>query len=730
MKITDNVLPLAEWFQKLSEYLPATDVNDVKQAYKFAASAHEGQIRASGEAYITHSLTVAQMLSDLNLEGEVIVSGLLHDVPEDTEVTLKEISHTFGPTVAQLVDGVTKFKRASTFTGSDTPNGAPIRRENEQAENLRKMLLAMSKDVRVVLIKLVDRLHNMRTLGHLPEHKRQRIAQETTDIYAPLANRLSIDAIKSELEDRCFQHLHPQEYRDIARKLEENRAVMDRRIKKVAEEMAQTLSEAEIEATLAWRSKHFYSIYRKMQRKEVDVTQIYDVKALRIIVNSLKDCYAALGQVHSKWRPIAGEFDDYIAAPKENGYQSLHTAVVHKTGQQFEVQIRTSEMHEQAELGLAGHWRYKDDSKPDPALDQRIAAMRNAIRAAAEGDKGDASEFIEDVKIDVFEEKVYIFTPKGDIRELPLGSTPIDFAYSIHTEVGNKCRGAKINGALVGLDYQLKNSDKVEILAAKRGGPSRDWLNENLGYVKTSRARRKIKHWFKKQNYQESLSQGRSILERELKRLNITDVKYEDLANVCNYRKTDDFLAALGYDDLSIHHVIRQALKLSAIITKEEEEAPPTLSAPSPPVSGAVTVMGVGDLFTTMARCCNPVNGDPIIGYVTRGKGVTVHRRDCSNVLKQTDKERLIQVDWGTPQEKQTHPVPIVVSAFDRAGLIRDVSEIIANEQLNLTDIKVTIKDNIASVWLTIEVSDLYQLKKIMDKIEQLNNVIEVSRRR
>jgi len=488
MKITDNALPIDEWFKKLSAYLPATDVNDIKHAYDFAAKAHKGQRRASGEAYITHSLTVAQMLSDLDFEGEVIVAGLLHDVPEDTDITLKEISQTFGPTVAKLVDGVTKFKKASTYAGDAPDAEAPIRRKNEQAENLRKMLMAMSNDVRVVLIKLVDRLHNMRTLGHLPEHKRRRIALETMDIYAPLANRLGIDTIKSELEDRCFQHLHPQEYRNIARKLEENRAQMDRRVKKIADEMAIVLSEAEIQAKLSWRSKHFYSIYRKMQRKEVNVTQIYDVKALRIIVKNVKDCYAALGVVHAKWRPIAGEFDDYIAAPKENGYQSLHTAVVHQSGQLFEVQIRTEEMHQQAEFGLASHWSYKDGVKSDPALDSRIAAMRNAIKSVAEGGQEDASEFLADVKTDVLEEKIYVFTPKGEILEFPLGSTPIDFAYAVHTELGHRARAAIVNGKLVPLDYELKNGDIVEIKTGNVPSPSRDWLK----FVKTSSARQKI----------------------------------------------------------------------------------------------------------------------------------------------------------------------------------------------------------------------------------------------
>ncbi|RME45499.1 MAG: bifunctional (p)ppGpp synthetase/guanosine-3',5'-bis(diphosphate) 3'-pyrophosphohydrolase, partial [Caldilineae bacterium] len=451
----------------------------------------------------------------------------------------------------------------------------------QQAENLRKMFLAIGDDVRVVLIKLADRLHNMRTLNSLPEHKRQRIARETLDIFAPLANRLGIYSIKWELEDLAFKYLYPRQYESIARKLAASRERMDREIAKIAAELKAALDEANIEAELVWRSKHLYSIYRKMQRKEVDISQIYDVKALRVIVNTVQDCYTTLGVVHSKWRPIPGEFDDYIAAPKDNGYQSLHTAVIDSKGQQFEVQIRTHEMHHQAELGIAAHWRYKDGTKPDMALHQKIIAMRQAIQSQDED--SDASEFVDAIKTDIIEEKIYVFTPKGDVLELPLGSTPIDFAYHVHTEVGHKCRGAKVNGVLVSLSYQLKNGDKVEIITAKRGGPSRDWLNENLGFVKSSRARKKIRHWFKRQNFQESVSEGRAMLDRELKRLHITDVKLEDLAEACGYQKTEAFLAALGYKDISLQQFIRKTIALSNTARQMREKpslAPTALPSP------------------------------------------------------------------------------------------------------------------------------------------------------
>lgn len=725
---TDVKLPinLDDWYKELEVYLSAADITDIKAAYKLAVVAHAKQKRASGEPYITHCIAVAQMLADLKMDGEVIVAALLHDVPEDTDVTLKELEQQFGPTVAKLVDGVTKLKQASEQKG--TPSSS--RRETQQTENLRKMFLAIGDDVRVVLIKLADRLHNIRTLNALPEHKQRRIARETLDIFAPLANRLGIFSIKSELEDNSFKYLYPQQYDYIVHQREIRKAYAEKFITNIASELETALQDTGITAQIFWRTKHLFSIYQKMQRKEVDISQIFDITALRVIVPTIRDCYAALGVIHTKWRPIPREFDDYIAAPKENGYRSLHTAVTDPRGHQFEIQIRTEDMHREAELGIAAHWRYKDGSRADIALDQKIAAMRQAIKLQMEGDSS-AREFVDAIKSDVIEEKVYVFTPKGDIFELPMGSTPIDLAYSIHTEIGHKCRGAKINGSLVGLDYQLKNGDKVEILTAKRGGPSRDWLNENLGFVKSNRARKKIRYWFKKQNYAESVSQGRSILDRELKRLHITDdVKYEEISESCGYQKTDDFLAALGFSDISLQQVIRVALNLAKEKDGTSEVLPlaPTARA-SAPVTDGVTVLGVTNLLTNMARCCRPVPGDPIVGYITRGRGITVHRKDCANVLGTSDRDRLIQVSWGG-KETATYPVVILIQAFNRLGLMRDISEVIANEQINITDVNISNKQHFADVIISLEVTDLPQLKRVMDKVEQLPNVIEASRKR
>jgi len=725
---TDVKLPinLDDWYKELETYLSAADITDIRNAYKLAVMAHGDQKRASGEPYVTHCIAVAQMLADLKMDGEVIVAALLHDVPEDTDVPLKEIEHRFGPTVAKLVDGVTKLKQASEQKGTSTS----AKRELQQTENLRKMFLAIGDDVRVVLIKLADRLHNIRTLGALPEHKQRRIARETLDIFAPLANRLGMYSIKSELEDNSFKYLYPKQYDYIVHQREIRRAYAEKFVNKIANELEEALKETGIEARIFWRTKHLYSIYQKMQRKEVEVSQIFDITALRVVVHSVRDCYAALGVIHTKWRPIPREFDDYIAAPKENGYQSLHTAVTDSRGHQFEVQIRTEDMHRQAELGIAAHWRYKDGSRVDIALDQKIAAMRQAIKLQMEGGSS-ASEFVDAVKTDVIEEKVYVFTPKGDIYELPMGSTPIDLAYSIHTEIGHKCRGAKVNGSLVSLDYQLKNGDKVEILTAKRGGPSRDWLNENLGYVKSNRARKKIRYWFKKQNYDESVSQGRSILERELKRLHITDdVKYDEIAEACGYTKTDDFLAALGFSDISLQHVIRTALNLAREKDVSNDILPlaPTATPTAPPTDG-VTVLGVADLLTNLARCCRPVPGDPIVGYITRGRGITIHRKDCPNILSTNDRDRLIQVNWGG-KETATYPAVILIHAFNRLGLMRDISEVIANEQINITDVNISNRQHFADVSISLEVTDVSQLKRVMDKLEQLPNVIEVNRKR
>lgn len=718
---------LDNWYKELESYLSAADINDIKNAYQLAVEAHGSQKRASGEPYITHCITVAQTLADMKMEGEVLVAALLHDVPEDTDVTLEEIRLQFGDTVAKLVDGVTKLKQATEQKSEPAPAS---RKKLQQTENLRKMFLAIGEDVRVVLIKLADRQHNIRTLGSLPDHKRKRIARETLEIFAPLANRLGMQQFKSELEDNSFKYLYPEQYNHIARQRAIRQAYTERHITRIANELQKALDDANIKATLSWRTKHLYSIYQKMQRKEVDISQIYDVMALRVLVDTEQDCYAALGVIHTQWRPIPREFDDYIAAPKENGYQSLHTAVIDKTGQQFEVQIRTEDMHRQAELGIAAHWRYKSSGKLDAALNQKIIAMRNAIKMQIEEDAS-SEEFVNAVKSDVIEEKVYVFTPKGDVFELALGSTPIDLAYHIHTDIGHKCRGAKVNGSLVGLSYQLKHGDKVEILLAKRGGPSRDWLNENLGYVKTTRARKKIRYWFKKQNYQESVTQGRHIFEREIRRLHITDVKYEEVAEACKFNKSDDMFAALGFGDISLQHIIKQTLDLS-----NKKELPPdaipltALRKPSAVPTDTVTVLGMGNLLTSIAKCCHPVPGDPIVGYITRGRGVSVHRKDCGNIIRTPNTDRLIQVSWGSKDALQTYPVNILVQGFNRVGLMADISEVIANEKISITDIAINNENLNANVFVALEVSDLRQLKRIMDKIEQLPNVTEVNRKR
>ncbi|MGQ9518279.1 MAG: RelA/SpoT family protein [Anaerolineae bacterium] len=511
----------------------------VRRAYERALEAHAGQARASGESYIQHPLAVASILADLRLDPATIAAALLHDVVEDTSITIDDLRQEFGEEIARLVDGVTKLENINQLRKMSRPD-----LEEEQAENLRKIFLAMVDDVRVVLIKLADRLHNMRTLGALPDHKRRRIARETLEIYAPLANRLGIWQIKWELEDLAFRYLEPATYKRIASLIDERREDRMHTLEQITEVLRQRLKEAGIEAEVSSRPKHIYSIYRKMQRKGVEFDQIYDVRAVRIIVNTIAECYAALGIVHSLWKPIPREFDDFIATPKDNMYRSLHTAVVGPDGKPLEVQIRTWEMHRTAEYGIAAHWRYKEQlTKRDVDFENKIAWLRQIMEWRKE--VTDAREFVDSLKTDVFQDRVYVFTPQGDVIDLPAGATPVDFAYHVHTEIGHRCRGARVNGRIVSLDYQLQNGDQVEIITAKRGGPSRDWLNPQLNYVKTSRARGKIRQWFRRQDREQNIQLGREILERELKRLNAEDISLEELAMNFGYEKVDEFLAAI-----------------------------------------------------------------------------------------------------------------------------------------------------------------------------------------
>lgn len=728
---TEDALQFEGWLQSISKGRSAVEVEFIRRACELAQQAHQGQMRASGEPYFQHVLSVANILAELRLDYETIAAAVLHDIIEDTPVTLEELEREFGEIVAKLVDGVTKMGQIQEFRGSSKRK----KKEHIQAESLRKMFLAMVEDIRVVLIKLADRTHNMRTLHHLREDKRRRIARETMEIFAPLANRLGIWQIKWELEDLAFRYIEPELYKQIARMVDERRINREKYVNQVVQTLKEELYQRGISADVTGRPKHIYSIWRKMKRKGVDFDQIYDMRAVRVLVDDESDCYASLGIVHTLWRPIPGEFDDYIAAPKDNLYQSLHTAVIGPEGKTIEVQIRTHEMHQHAELGVAAHWRYKEGAKSDPSFDAKISWLRSLMEW--KDDVVDAKDFVDQMKSEVFQERVHVLTPQGDIIDLPNGATPIDFAYYIHTEVGHRCRGAKVNGRIVPLTYQLKNGDQVEVLTAKRGGPSRDWINPHLGYVNTSRAQSKIRHWFKYQNYEENVAQGRIILERELRRLGFLKINFERLARELHFNKVDDFLAAIGRHDISNPQIVNAAnaiIESAEPTEKEEWDVPPSPPAVSTEVSNGVTVQGMGNLLTHLAQCCSPVPGDnDIVGYITRGRGVTIHRSDCPNVLRlsETAPERLIVVDWNS-QPHKTYPVDVHIEAFDRPGLLRDITSLVANENINMSAVNVnTIKrrETKANLYVTLEVGNIDQLSRVLAKIEQLPNIIEVRRR-
>jgi GTP pyrophosphokinase len=588
------------------------------------------------------------------------------------------------------------------------------------------MFMAMFSDVRVVLIKLADRLHNMRTLGSLPEERRNRIARETLEIFAPLANRLGIWQWKWELEDLGFRYVNPRGYREIAQLIDERRLERESDIEHYIELLRERMAEAGIpNAEISGRPKHIYSIHCKMEDKGLPFEQIHDIRGVRVVLDTVAQCYQVLGIVHGLWRPIPGEFDDYIATPKDNLYRSLHTAVVADDGKTLEVQIRTPSMHETAEYGIAAHWRYKEGGKQrDIEFEQKINWLRQLMEWRQ--DITDATEFVASLKTDVFQDRVYTFTPKGDVIDLPAGSTPIDFAYHIHTEVGHRCRGAKVNGKLVSLDYQHKNGDQVSILSAKRGGPSRDWLNPALGYVKTGRARSKIRQWFRRQDREKNIAQGREVLERELKRLDVAGMAHEKVAGLFQYDKLDEFLAAVGCGDINNQQIATRIIEAERQEKAIEEEIfLPTV--PSSAVVGeGITVRGTGGLLTHLGRCCSPVAGDDIVGYVTRGRGVTVHRRDCPNIFRIDEPERLIEVDWGT--DKKTYPVMIHILAYDRGGLMRDIASLVAADDINMTSINVTTSKNIATFYATLEIADIAQLSSVLAKIERLPNVVEAKR--
>jgi GTP pyrophosphokinase len=701
--------------QKAKEYLPAEKVSLVKAAYDFALNAHKGQVRKSGDPYLDHPLQTATMLASLQLDAATLAAALLHDVPEDCKVPLSEIEAKFGPEVSKLVDGTTKLGKLSLRRGE-------AKKRESQAQNLRKMLIATAEDLRVVFIKLADRLHNMHTLGALSPEKRRSIAQETLDIYAPLAHRLGIWQIKWQLEDLAFRHLEPRQYHKVARLIATRRAQREAFIAEITKILKEELDKADIKAEITGRPKHIYSVYNKLNRYAAqgrDFDDIHDLFAVRVLVDTIPDCYKALGAIHNLWHPLPEEFNDFIANPKDNGYQSLHTTVLCQGTTPLEIQIRTNDMHRTSDFGVAAHWRYKEGSNQDTHFEDKIAWLRQLIEWQSELG---SEEFLESLKTEVFIDQVFVYTPKGEIKALPKGATPLDFAYRIHTDMGHRCIGAKVNGRLVTLNYELKNSEIVEIMTAKISkGPSLDWLNPDLGFVKTSHAREKIRQWFKKQERTQNIERGKQILDRELKRLDITISNIEETARIFNCESADDFLAAMGYGGITPHQL---ALKLAI-----EPEEIPTISKTvrtEKTSAAGIQVLGVGDLLTQLARCCNPLPGDHIIGYITRSQGITVHHKDCINVINVEDKKRLIEVSWGEIQD--VYPVDVQIDAWDRVGLLRDITTVIAEAKVNISSMNTTYHNEITSTFATVEIANMAQLTQLLSKIQGVRGVISATR--
>jgi guanosine-3',5'-bis(diphosphate) 3'-pyrophosphohydrolase len=699
---------------RIADHLEPGDREIVKRAYERAASAHTGQRRLSGEDYVNHPMEVAAILADLELDAETIAAALLHDTVEDTALTADEVEREFGPEVARLVEGVTKLGRISLRSD-----------QQQQAENIRKMMIAMAEDLRVVLIKLADRLHNMRTLDPLPDLKRRKISRETLDIYAPLAHRLGIGQVKWELEDLAFRYLEPEAYDDVAKRIFRKRNEREALVSDLREILARELEGMGIQAEITGRPKHIYSVWQKMTRENKDFTEIYDLSAIRVQVDAVKDCYGVLGVVHSLWKPVPGRFKDYVAMPKSNGYQSLHTTVITHTGEPIEIQIRTHEMHRIAEFGVAAHWAYKEGGK-DTNFDKKLSWLRGLLEW--QNEVGDAESFLDTVKVDLFQDEVYVFTPKGDVLNLPADSTPVDFAYRIHTEVGHRCIGAKANGRMVPLDYALQNGEIVEILTSKAPhGPSRDWLN----FVKSTSAKERIRKWFKSQRREENVAKGRDLLDKELHRMHrvnladLPDAKLLEISNLHRFNTVDDFLAAIGYGDLSPHAVVMR-MALSTDAAGGDLRSIPLIPNVQPTPS--VLVRGEKGVLSKIAPCCQPVPGDAIAGYTTRGRGVTVHRADCINAVNAQDRARVVPVDWDA-EATHLYPVAIKIEAWDRQGLLRDIATVVAENRVNMSALEVHVYDDkTAVVSATVEIDSLAQLSRVMERLEAVKDVHTVAR--
>ncbi|RKZ40676.1 MAG: GTP diphosphokinase [Gammaproteobacteria bacterium] len=721
-----DTLDIQVWIEHITKDRPLIEQQTIIKACQWAQEVHQSQTHISGEPYLIHVITVADILAQLGMDTDVLVAAILHDVAFNPQIMLSDIQKRFGPIVTRLVDGVAKMQ----FIEELNDNSHKTINSKSQTERLRKMLLAMVEDVRVVLIKLADRLDNMRVLCYQPEDKQRRIARETLELFAPLANRLGIGQIKWELEDLSLRYLEPEVYQKMAQLLDERRIDRERYIQQLIKYLSEAFFKLGIQAEISGRPKHIYSIWHKMQRKGLNFDQIFDVRAVRILVNTANECYTTLGVIHNKWQPLRHEFDDYIANPKPNNYQSLHTAVLGPEQKIFEVQIRTHAMHHHAELGVASHWRYKEaGTGHDKDFEQKIAWLRQILQWKDED--GDVGDFIDRFKSEIFEDRVYVLSPAGQIIDLPQGATPLDFAYHIHTEIGHRCRGAKINNRIVPLTYTLKSGDMVEVLTSKEEKPSRDWLIRQAGYLKTLRARSKVKLWLKKQDIQKNINDGRMPLERLLRRLNIKDRNFEHLAHLMQFKTVNDLLVSIGRGDTTTVQ-IANAFK--------EQVFPKRLSdlkavAKATPIKGDIQIQGVGGLLTHTAFCCQPVPYDSIVGYITKRRGVIIHRRDCANALRWQDEgnERLIEVDWDRHEKQQIpkHTVSIQIDAFDRAGLLRDICMLLSKENINIlgTNTQTNKSDNSVKMMFTLELNNLIQLSRVLGKIDNLANILKVWRK-
>ena len=706
--------------EEIPKYQPGADLDLVKRAYRFSEVSHQGQQRASGEPYLSHPLEVAGLLVNFKMDVTTVTAGLLHDVLEDTRATKDDLTREFGVEIADLVDGVTKIGKLAFSS-----------KEERQAENFRKMLVAMARDIRVLMIKLADRLHNMRTLDYLVQDKGRKIAEETLDIYAPLAHRLGMAKVKAELEDLALRCLHSEDYADLQRRVAKRRLEREAEINQVIAILEKKLGEVEIEAQIRGRPKHFYSIWKKMHDQGREFDEIYDLTAVRVITNSVRDCYGALGVIHSLWKPVPGRFKDFIAMPKVNMYQSLHTTVIGPKGDPVEIQIRTWEMHRVAEEGIAAHWLYKEKKAGKDKVDESLLWLRQLIETRQ--DMKDPREFMESVRVDLFPDEVYVFTPKGDVKALPEGSTPIDFAFAVHTQIGQHCAGAKVNGKLVPLRYTLRQGDIVEIVTSPTQHPSRDWLK----IVKSSRARSKINQWLKTEERARSLSLGRELFERAARKYRLSPATLLGSEEVVKkvltdlgFPSVDDLLASIGYGKTGVHQVLTKLAPGEVLEAERGPAAKPQKAARPAKSDGGVKIRGVEDLLVRFARCCTPVHGDPIVGFITRGRGLTVHMRDCHTVAHGLlDKERVVGVEWDVA-EPAARPVKIAVYiGRDRPGLLAEISAAISSRHGNITKAEITVTEDRKGInHFVVEVADLHQLQQIIEAIREVRDVMKVER--